>query len=162
MQRRNCPQGSAALSVASLRGSASAFAFVQKAAAPDWEKRGFVVQLFLGRLSPSPDWKPTAGVCFEIIYQPAIKSPGGFPTPPSLWDVFFPIYFFFFFWQLGVLAKYSNWHSSRPEKEIPRKWAESEEGTCRRNLEWFIFHFESKSTFEKQSEGSHLIDREKH
>lgn len=115
MQRRNCPQGSAALSLASLRGSASAFEFVQKVAAPDWEKRGFVVQLFLGLLSPSPDWKPTAGVCFEIIYQPAIKSPDGFPTPHHC-GMFFP-HFSFFFWQLGVLAKYSNWHSSRPEKK---------------------------------------------
>lgn len=116
MQRRNCPQGSAALSLASLRGSASAFAFVQKAAAPDWEKRGFVVQLFLGRLSPSPDWKPTAGVCFEIIYQPAIKSPGGFPTPHHC-GMFFPHLFLFFFGNSEFLQNILTGTAVGPKKK---------------------------------------------
>lgn len=82
-------------------------------------------------------------------------------SPPHITvGCFFPIYLFIF----GNLEFLQNILTGTAvgRKKIPRKWAESEEGTCRRNLEWFIFHFESKSTFEKQSEGSHLIDREKH
>lgn len=72
---RKYPQGSTAHSRAPS-GALRWFAFVQRRGVQQsvQMKRVFVVRLFLSCSSSSADWKPTGSVCFEIIYQPAIKA----------------------------------------------------------------------------------------